>query len=65
MNRIKEILIEKGISQTDLAYKLGKSFNMVNLYTTNKRQPPIRVLFQIANALNVDVRSLLVSNLCE
>jgi DNA-binding Xre family transcriptional regulator len=30
MNRIKEILIDKGIKQTWLAEKLGKSYNMVN-----------------------------------
>ena len=36
MNRIREILIEKGISQTELAKRLGKGFNMVNLYATNR-----------------------------
>ena len=41
MNRIKEVLDAKGISQTELADRLGKSFNMVNLYATNKTQPPI------------------------
>lgn len=30
MNRIKEFLEIRGMSQTDLAHKLGKSFNMVN-----------------------------------
>lgn len=43
MNRIKEFLEAKGMSQTDLAHKLGKSFNMVNLYATNKVQPPIPI----------------------
>lgn len=62
MNRIKEVLEVKGISQTELANKLGKTFNMVNLYATNKVQPPIPVLYQIANILDVDVRELLVSN---
>ena len=28
MNRIKEALIEAGISQTELAKRLGKGFNM-------------------------------------
>lgn len=45
MNRIKEVLDAKGISQTELADRLGKSFNMVNLYATNKTQPPIPVLY--------------------
>ncbi len=62
MNRIKEVLDAKGISQTELANRLGKTFNMVNLYATNKVQPPISVLFQIADILNVDVRDLLIPN---
>ena len=33
---------------------------MVNLYATNKVQPPISILYQIAEILNVDVRELLV-----
>ena len=62
MNRIKEVLETKGISQTELANRLGKTFNMVNLYATNKVQPPIPVLYQIAEILNVDVRDLLIPN---
>lgn len=62
MNKIKEILEAKGISQTELADRLGKCFNMVNLYATNKVQPPISVLYQIADILNIDVRELLVPN---
>ena len=62
MNRIKEVLDAKGISQTELANRLGKTFNMINLYTTNRVQPPIHVLYQIAEILDIDVRELLVSN---
>lgn len=62
MNRIKEILERKGVSQTDLAHRLGKTFNMVNLYATNKVQPPIPILYKIAEFLDVDIRELLVSN---
>ena len=62
MNRIKEVLTAKGVSQTELANRLGKTFNMVNLYATNKVQPPIPVLYQIADVLNVDVRDLLIPN---
>ncbi len=39
MNRIKEVLVEKGIKQTWLAEKLGKSYNMVNGYVQNRQQP--------------------------
>ena len=37
MNRIKEVLEERGIKQTWLAEKLGKSFCMVNAYVCNRR----------------------------
>ena len=62
MNRIKEALTVKGVSQTELANRLGKTFNMVNLYAANKVQPPIPVLYRIADILNIDVRDLLVPN---
>ncbi|MBU3809410.1 MAG: helix-turn-helix domain-containing protein [Candidatus Paraprevotella stercoravium] len=50
------------MSQTELANKLGKTFNMVNLYATNKVQPPIPVLYRIADILKIDVRELLIPN---
>lgn len=59
MNRIKEVLENKGITQTWLADTLGKSYNMVNSYAQNRRQPSIEVLFEIARILNVDPRELL------
>ena len=62
MNRIKEALKTKGVSQTELANKLGKTFNIVNLYASNKVQPPIPVLYQIADILKMDVRELLLPN---
>jgi len=61
MNRIKEVLGEKVITQTWLAKEIGKSYNMVNSYVQNRRQPSIEILFQIADILNVDVRELLIS----
>ena len=62
MNRIKEILEDKGIKQTWLAEKLGKSFNMVNSYAQNRRQPTIEVLYKIAELLQVEAKDLLVNN---
>ena len=62
MNCIKQILQEKGIKQTWLAEKLGKSFNMVNEYCNNKRQPSLEDLNKIADILDVDVKELIVSN---
>ena len=62
MNKIREVLKEKGMSQTKLSTRLGKSVNMVNLYVANKHQPSIPTLYQIADILDVDVRNLLVPN---
>ena len=61
MNRIKEVLDKKGIKQTWLAEQLGKSFNMVNAYAHNRRQPPIEVLYKIAEILDVEATDLLVA----
>ena len=62
MNRIKEVLEERGIKQTWLADRLGKSFCMVNSYVCNRRQPSLEVLFEIAKILNVDPNELIDSD---
>jgi putative transcriptional regulator len=60
MNRIKEVLAEKGIKQTWLANHLGKSYNMVNSYVQNRQQPRLEVLYKIAELLGVEVSDLLI-----
>lgn len=52
----------KGIKQTWLAEKLGKSFCIVNSYVCNRRQPSLEVLFQIAEVLQMDVKDLIKSS---
>lgn len=59
MNRIKKILNEKGIKQTWLAEKLGKSFKIVNAYACNRKQPSVETLYEIARLLQVSVKDLL------
>lgn len=61
MNRIQEVLKEQGRSQTWLAEQIDKSYNMVNSYVKNRRQPRLDVLYRIANILSVDARDLLIS----
>jgi putative transcriptional regulator len=61
MNRIKEVLENKGIKQTWLAEQLGKSYNMVNAYVQNRQQPRLEDLYKIAEILEVDVKELLKS----
>ena len=62
MNRIKEVLEQKGIKQIWLAEKLKKSYNMVNSYAQNRRQPSLEDLYKIAEILDVDIKELIVSN---
>ena len=59
MNRIKEVLREKGISQTWLAKKLDKSYNTINEYARNVRQPSLEDLYRIAKILEVNPKDLL------
>jgi transcriptional regulator with XRE-family HTH domain len=61
MNRIQEILDERGVKQTWLAEKLNKSYNMTNAYCRNRRQPSLEMLYKIAELLDVDVKDLIVS----
>ena len=60
MNRIKEVLEQKGIKQIWLAEQLEKSYNMVNSYVQNRRQPSIECLYEIAEILNIEAKELLI-----
>lgn len=62
MNRIKEVLEQKGKKQIWLAEQLGKSYNMVNSYAQNRRQPSIEILYKIGEILKVDAKELLISS---
>jgi len=53
MNRIKEVLEEKGIKQTWLAEQLGKSYNMVNGYVQNRQQPRLEVLYGVYDKIPI------------
>lgn len=63
MNRIKEILEKKGVKQTWLADQLCKSYNMINSYVQNRRQPSLADLYRIADILGVEAKQLLVTGL--
>jgi transcriptional regulator with XRE-family HTH domain len=60
MNRIKEVLEEKGIKQTWLVEQLGKSYSIVNGYVQNRQQPRLEALYEIAKILDVEVKDLLI-----
>ncbi len=61
MNRIKEVLDERGIKQTWLAERLGKSFCIVNSYVCNRRQPSLEVIFEVAKILNIEPKELIAN----
>lgn len=60
LNRIKVVLVEKDISQTELAEKLGKSYSTINAYCANRQQPSLEVLSQIAECLSVGIKDLII-----
>ena len=61
INRIKEVLVIKGMSQKEFAEKTGKSRNTITLICNNKTQPHLKDLRTMADILEVDIRELLVS----
>ena len=61
MNRIKAVLAEKQRTNRWLAEQRGKSENTISRWCSNKSQPSIAQLQEIANLLDVDVRVLLKS----
>jgi len=59
-NKIKMILLEKEKTSLWLANKLGVSQTAVSKWCTNRNQPTVETLFEIAEVLEVDVCDLLV-----
>lgn len=60
-NRIKAVLAEKGRTNNWLADELDMNRTTVSKWCRNDMQPRIENLFQVAKALDVNVRELLVS----
>lgn len=60
INRIKEVLVIKGLSQKWLSEKIGKTQTAVTAMCNNKSQPHLKDLKRIAAILDVDIRELLV-----
>ena len=61
-NRIKLVLYDKEKTNKWLAERLGVKSVTVSKWCTNDNQPSIATLFRIAEALNVGVCELLVTN---
>lgn len=61
LNRIKAVLAETNHTNKWLAEQLGKDPVTVSKWCTNTTQPDLSTLANIADALQVDIRFLLVS----
>lgn len=61
MNRIKAVLAEKQRTNRWLAEQMSKSENTISRWCSNKSQPSIAQLQEVANLLDVDIRVLLKS----
>ena len=59
MKNLKKIRKQKGISQVQLALKLGVSQNTVSRYETGERQADYQTLIMLADILDVTVDYLI------
>ena len=62
LNRIKVVLVEQNKTGKWLADELGKSTCTISKWCQNTIQPDLKTLNLIANALQIDVKDLIVSN---
>lgn len=62
INRLKVVLAEQRRTNRWLAEKIGKSENTISKWCSNKSQPSLDCLLQIAKLLDVDVKDLIVSS---
>lgn len=53
--RIKEMRIQRGLNQKELAHRINKSKSAVCGYETNAQVPPLEVLVSIASVLNLSL----------
>ncbi|HEY9256742.1 helix-turn-helix transcriptional regulator [Chitinophaga sp.] len=60
INRIKAVLADKDIKQKDLAEMIGKTPSAVTRMCNNNFQPTLKVLRDIAIALDVSMCDLLI-----
>ena len=60
--QVKIVLAEKERTGTWLSEQMGHSISTVSRWMTNKVQPSVEQLYEIARLLDVDVKELLVSS---
>ena len=62
INRLKVVLVENKRTNKWISEQLGKDQATVSKWCTNKVQPSLETLIEIANLLDVDVKDLLKSS---
>lgn len=60
INRIKSVLVEKEVSQKELSKRVNRTPTTITRICNNESQPTLKLLREIALALDVDIRELLV-----
>ena len=60
INRIKVVLVEKKRTNKWLAAQLGKDPATVSKWCTNKTQPSLETLVEVAKILEMDPRELII-----
>ncbi len=60
INRLKSVLVDKDMTQKELAEKLAVSKNTISRICRNETQPSLKLLRQIAILLDVELWELLV-----
>ncbi|MCI5505884.1 MAG: helix-turn-helix domain-containing protein [Prevotella sp.] len=63
LNRIKVVLVEQRKTSKWLAEQLGKGEATISKWCTNRSQPSLETLVEIARVLQVDVKDLLQSTI--
>ena len=61
-NRLKIVLAEKDKTGTWLSEQMGRNIGTVSRWMTNKVQPSVEQLYEIAHHLDLDVKELLMSS---
>lgn len=61
INRLKVVLAERQLTNKWLSEKMNLSTTTVSRWCTNKTQPSLETLVEVANILKVDVKDLIIS----
>lgn len=58
MSYLKKARMQKGITPTELAFKVGVSQSAISCYERERRYPSLKIAFKIAEILDIDPMKL-------